>query len=192
MFPWTAFLPYVLIVASTPGPNNITSMNNAAQKGFRRALPYNFGILAGFFCVMILCTVFSTLLFALVPRIQFAMKILGAAYMLYLALKTLLPSKTHKVKNSNGSFIAGAALQFVNPKIMIYGITAMTSFILPRYTSIPVLICFAFFLAFNGFVFTLCWAGFGSLFSRIFSEHGKILNVIMALLLVYCAVSIFF
>jgi len=168
------------------------SMNNAAQRGFRRALPFNFGILTGFFFVMLLCTVFSTLLFALVPRIQFVMKLLGAAYMLYLALRTLLPSKKHNVKNSNGSFFTGAALQLINPKIMIYGITAMTSFILPRYTSIPVLVCFAFFLAFNGFVSTLCWAGFGSLFNRVFTRHGKILNVIMALLLVYCAVSLFF
>jgi len=191
MFPWTAFLPYILIVAYTPGPNNIMSMNNAAHKGFRRALPFNFGILSGFFLVMLLCTVFSTLLFTLIPRIQIVMKILGAAYMLYLALVTLLPSIKHNVKESNGSFLTGAALQFINVKIMIYGITAMSSFILPRYTSLPVLVCFALLLALNGFIATLFWTAFGSLFSRVFAEHGKILSVIMALLLVYCAVSLF-
>ena len=191
MFPWSAFLSYVFVVAITPGPNNIMSMNNAAQKGFRRALPFNFGILAGFFFVMILCTVFSTLLFTLVPKIQFFMKVLGAAYMLYLALKTILPSKKGKLKEPHGNFFTGAALQLVNPKIIIYGITAMTSFILPWYTSIPVLVSFAFFLAFSGFASTLCWAAFGSLFSKIFSEHGRILNIVMALLLIYCAVSLF-
>ena len=191
MFPWTTFLPYMLIVAFTPGPNNIMSMNNATQKGFRRALPFNFGILAGFFIVMILCTVFSSLLFTLIPRIQLPMKILGAAYMLYLALKTILPSKKRELKNSSGSFIAGAALQLVNPKIIIFGITSISSFILPWYTSIPVLICFAFLLAFTGFSSTLCWAAFGALFSKILSEHGRIINITMALLLVYCAVSLF-
>ena len=202
MFPWTAFLPYVIVVAITPGPNNIMSMNNAAQKGFRRALPFNFGILAGFFFVMILCTVFSTLLFTLIPKVQFFMKVLGGAYMLYLALKTVLPSKKrNKLKDSSGNFAAGAALQLVNPKIMIYGVTAMSSFILPWYaerkagpagfTGMPILIFFAFFLAFAGFASTLCWSASGSLFSKIFSEHGRVLNIIMALLLVYCAVSLF-
>ena len=184
MFPWTTFLPYMLIVAFTPGPNNIMSMNNAAQKGFRRALPFNFGILAGFFFVMILCTVFSSLLFSLIPKIQLPMKILGAAYMLYLAVKTILPSDKRKQKDSSGSFIAGAALQLINPKIIIFGITSISSFILPWYSSIPVLIFFAFLLAFIGFSSTLCWAAFGSLFSRVFSEHGRPLSIVMALLLV--------
>ena len=192
MFPWTTFLPFAFVVAITPGPNNIMSMNNAAQKGFRRALPFNFGILAGFFFVMILCTVFSSLLFTLIPRIQLPMKILGAAYMLYLALKIILSSKKRKaVKDSGGSFIAGAVLQLVNPKIIIFGITAISSFILPWYTSIPILLFFAFLIAFIGFSATLCWAAFGSIFSKVFNEHGRILNIIMALLLIYCAVSLF-
>ena len=191
MFPWAAFLSYIFIMAITPGPNNIMSMNNAAQKGMRKALPFNFGVLTGIFIVVLLCAVFSSLLFALIPRIQFPMKILGAAYMLYLALKPLLPSKKKKIRNSSGSYIAGTVLQLINPKLMIYGITAMTSFILPWYTSVPILICFAFLLAFAGFISTLCWSAFGSLFSKIFSEHGLILNIIMAALLVYCAISLF-
>ena len=167
------------------------SMNNAAQKGFQKALPFNFGILTGLFFVIALCAVFSSLLFALIPRIQFAMKILGAIYMLYLAIKPFLVSKKQKEKDLRGSYIAGAALQFINPKIMIYGITAMSSFILPQYTEIPILGFFTLLLAFVGFACTLCWSSFGSLFSKIFTEHALILNIIMALLLVYCVISLF-
>ena len=46
-------------------------------------------------------------------------------------------------------------------------------------------------LAFIGFVFTLCWSLFGSAFKLLFSKYAKITNSIMALLLVYCAVSLF-
>ena len=191
MFPWHTFVPFVFIVAITPGPNNIMTMNIASQKGIRKTLPFNFGVIAGVFLIMILCAAFSSLLYTFVPRIVLPMKILGAAYMLYMALKILLPSKKVNPKDTSGSFWGGVVFQFINPKIIIFGMTIMASYILPWYTSIPALIGFSVFLALIGFPCTLCWTVFGSLFSRIFSEHGKILNIIMALLLAYCAVSLF-
>jgi threonine/homoserine/homoserine lactone efflux protein len=119
------------------------------------------------------------------------MKMLGAAYMVYLIIKTFTPSKENEIKKTAGSFLIGALLQLINPKIIIYGITAMSSFILPYYKDIPVLMFFSFLLAFVGFTGTICWALFGSLLSFLFNRHGKILNIIMAVLLLYCAVSLF-
>jgi threonine/homoserine/homoserine lactone efflux protein len=178
-------------VAYTPGPNNIMSMNNAKNVGFKKGIVFNFGIFTGFFIVMVLCLFFSTALYIVVPKIQLPMKILGAAYMVYLIVKTIIPSKKKEIKENNGSFIVGAFLQFINIKIIIYGITAFSSFILPYYSSIPILIFFAFLLTFVGFSGSICWALFGSLFSTLFSKHTKILNIIMAILLLYCAVSLF-
>jgi threonine/homoserine/homoserine lactone efflux protein len=91
-------------VAYTPGPNNIMSMNNAKNVGFKKGIIFNFGIFVGFFVVMILCLISSTVLYTLVPKIQLPMKILGAAYMVYLVIKTFVPSKTHETKINNGSF----------------------------------------------------------------------------------------
>lgn len=48
MFNWISFLTYAVVTAVTPGPNNILSMSNGNRKGFRGALPFNFGILVGF------------------------------------------------------------------------------------------------------------------------------------------------
>jgi threonine/homoserine/homoserine lactone efflux protein len=191
MFPWVSFFSYIIIVAYTPGPNNIMSMNNAKNIGFKKSIVFNLGIFAGLSFVMILCLIFSTVLYNLIPRLQFPMKILGAAYMIYLMIKTIVPSKEHEIKNNNGSFIIGALLQLINPKLMIYGITAMSSYILPHYKEMPILILFAFLLSFVGFTGTICWALFGSLFNIVFNKHGKILNIVMALLLLYCAVSLF-
>lgn len=70
---------------------------------------------------------------------------------------------------------------------------SMEAYILPFYNgNYPALFGFAMLLAFIGFVFTLCWSAFGSVFKRLFSKHAKLMNTIMALLLVYCAVSLFF
>jgi len=166
-------------------------MNNAKNVGFKKGLAFNFGILTGFFAVMILCLLFSAFLYTVVPKIQLPMKILGASYMVYLIIRMIIPSKEHDIKKTGSSFFIGALLQLINPKIIIYGITAMSSYILPYYTDIPVLVFFAFFLAFVGFTSTICWALFGSLFSILFNRHGKILNIIMIVLLLYCAVSLF-
>ena len=48
MFPWAQFFLYVLVTAGTPGPNTLSSMSNGSRLGFRRTLPYIFGIWAGF------------------------------------------------------------------------------------------------------------------------------------------------
>ena len=87
MFHLTDFLIYCFITAYTPGANNLLSMSNAIRLGFRRSIRFNFGIFAGFAIVMSVCTIFSTTLFTLLPKVKLIMQILGAAYMLYLAWK---------------------------------------------------------------------------------------------------------
>lgn len=192
MFPWYSFLTYAVITAATPGPNNIMSMSNAGRLGFRRALPFNLGIWVGFTLVMALCTVFCTALSALIPAIRLPMLVLGAAYMLYLAWGTFRSSDVIQEDHAREGFRSGLLLQFINPKIYLYGIMSMEAYILPYYSGQPaVLLFFALLLAFIGFVFTLAWAAFGSVFRRLFSRHARVVNTIMALLLVYCAVSLF-
>lgn len=192
MFPWYSFLTYAVITAATPGPNNIMSMSNAGRLGFRRALPFNLGIWAGFTIVMALCTLFCTALSALIPAIRLPMLVLGAAYMLYLAWGTFRSSDVIQEDHAREGFRSGLLLQFINPKIYLYGIMSMEAYILPYYSGQPaVLLFFALLLAFIGFVFTLAWAAFGSVFRFLFSRHARAVNTVMALLLVYCAVSLF-
>ena len=192
MFPWYSFLTYAVITAATPGPNNIMSMSNAGRLGFRRALPFNLGIWVGFTLVMALCTLFCTALSALIPAIRLPMLVLGAAYMLYLAWGTFRSSDVIQEDHAREGFRSGLLLQFINPKIYLYGIMSMEAYILPYYRGQPaVLLFFALLLAFIGFVFTLAWAVFGSVFRLLFSRHARVVNTIMALLLVCCAVSLF-
>ena len=152
MFPLYDFLIYCFIAAYTPGANNLLSMSNAARLGFRRSVVFNFGITAGFFFVMSLCTLFSATLY-----------------------------------NTNLIF----SLQFMNPKIYIYAITAMSLYILPVYSSPLVLFGFVLVLTVIGASGSYVWALFGAAFCRFFARHAKAVNLVMALLLVYCAVSLF-
>lgn len=192
MFHWFSFLTYAVVTAVTPGPNNIMSMSNGSRKGFKRALPFNFGIGVGFSIVMLLCTAFCSLLSTMIPKIKTPMLLIGAAYMLYLAWETFRSGDSVEENHSRDGFVSGLLLQFINPKIYIYCIMSMEAYILPYYQGqlLP-LVGFALLLAFIGFAFTLCWSAFGSVFKLLFSKHAKAVNTIMALLLVYCAVSLF-
>ena len=172
---WLHFLSYAVVTAATPGPNNIMSMSNAGRLGFRRSFPFNLGIWAGFSLVMLLCTIFCGTLSALIPKIKLPMLIAGAAYMLYLAWETFRSSGEIGEDHSRESFRSALLLQFVNPKIYIYCIMSMEAYILPYYhgQALP-LAGFALLLALIGFVFTLCWSAFGSVFKWLFSAVGYV------------------
>ena len=120
MFNWFSFLTYAVVTAVTPGPNNIMSMSNGSRKGFKKALPFNFGIGVGFSIVMLLCTAFCNTLSAMIPRIKMPMLIIGAAYMLYLAWETFRSGGNIEENHSGEGFASGLLLQFINPKIYIY------------------------------------------------------------------------
>lgn len=192
MFPISDFLIYCFVTAYTPGPNNLLSMSYAARLGIRRSIRFNFGVTAGFLIVMSVCTIFSTTLHSLLPRVEVFMQIFGCAYMLYLAWKVWKSSSDLEVESSReASFLSGMLLQFVNPKIYIYAITAMSLYILPSYDSAAALIGFTLVLTVIGASGTFIWALFGTVFCRFFARHTKAVNLVMALLLVYCAVSLF-
>lgn len=192
LFPISDFLIYCFVTAYTPGANNLLSMSNAARLGFRKSFRFNLGITMGFFIVMSVCTFFSSTLYSALPKIKIFMQILGAAYMLYLAWKVWKTPSDFEVEKGRGSgFLAGMVLQFMNPKIYIYAITAMSLYILPVFHSTIALICFTFILTVIGASGSYVWALFGSVFCKFFSKHTKAINFVMALLLLYCAVSLF-
>lgn len=190
---FAAFLSYVLVTTFTPGPNNIMSMSNASRYGFKKSIFFNVGIFVGFLIIIALCSVFSVTLYNLIPSIKPVMTYIGAVYILWLAWKTYksTPHSENKSEKQTNTFLAGLLLQFVNPKVILYGITTVSTFIVPYYKSVLVLAAFSVILAFIGFVSTCCWALFGSMFQRFLVKNDKVINTVMALLLVYCAVSLF-
>lgn len=192
MFHLYDFIVYCFVTAYTPGANNLLSMSNAARLGFRRSIQFNFGILAGFSVVMTVCAIFSTVLYSMLPRLKLIMQVLGAVYMLYLAWKVWKSASiSGSGSGTEASFLSGMILQFANPKIYVYAITAMSLYILPVYPSVGAVAGFTVLLSLIGASGSFVWAVFGAAFCRFFSRHAKAVNSVMALLLIYCAVSLF-
>lgn len=191
MFQLIPFLSYVFVVTFTPGPNNILSMVNATQFGYKKTLNFILGIFTGFTLIMLLCSYFNLFLFNLLPKVKIFMGLLGAGYMLYLAYK-IMSSKNRNGNNDRKlhSFYTGMTLQFVNPKVILYGITVISNFIIPYYNSHLSLIFFSIFLSTVAFVATSCWAFFGVFFEKFLAKYRPQFNVAMGLLLIYSAISI--
>lgn len=189
-FNLAGFAVYVFASAFTPGPNNILSMSVAGRYGLRRAWRVLAGVFSGFVIVMLLCALFSVALASAVPKIMPFMKWAGAAYILWLAWATWRDSGHSSGQETECGFMAGFVLEFVNVKIMLYGVTTLTSFVMPAFDSNAVVAAFAVLLAVIGAVANWTWAIFGVLFERILKDHGKLFNAVMALLLVYCAAGL--
>ncbi|MDA2451186.1 LysE family transporter [Bacillus cereus] len=190
--PIFSFLLFVFISSFTPGPNNFLAMTYANQYGLKRSMKFCFGVAFGFFILTSLCSFFNVVLLNILPIIEFPLKILGVAYMLYLAIKILTSkSSTNPVEKDNKNlFTVGISLQFVNPKGILFGLTVVSTFILPYYNSYSSFLLFSLFLGLVGLLSTFSWSLFGSIFQKILVKHNQLFNIIMAVLLVFSAVSI--
>ncbi|MBJ8053434.1 LysE family transporter [Bacillus cereus] len=190
--PIFSFLLFVFISSFTPGPNNFLAMTYANQHGLKSSIKFCFGVAFGFFIITSLCSFFNIILINILPIIEFSLKILGVAYMLYLAFKILnsKSSANTNEKSNENLFLVGIMLQFVNPKGILFGLTVVSTFILPYYNSYSSYLLFSLFLGVVGLMSTFSWSLFGSMFQKLLLKHNQFFNIIMAVLLVFSAISI--
>ncbi len=124
---WTAFLTYVLIASHTPGPNIIFAMNTARIHGFFGALPLVSGMISGLVIIMTGCAAFNLLLVRLLPAVLPWFRAAGAAYILWLAWKIAFPKPREGGEEGSvpaaPGFRQGFVLQFLNPKVILFGLT---------------------------------------------------------------------
>ena len=202
MFNITAFLSYAAVASVSPGHNAIVSMANASKYSLKKSLRFNLGVAIGVFFVMFLCGVFSATILSVFPALKSVMIWVGAGYILWLAWRTLRSEPLQENRDDDGAgksdlkdqkdrlLLHGIFLQFVNPNTILYGITIFSTFILPYYSSAVMVALFSGILSLLAFVFTACWTLFGSLFQKVVVKYYRIVNAVLALLLVYCAITL--
>lgn len=190
----TPLLIYAFVSSFTPGPNNIMALVFANTYGFKRTIRFCVGVATGFFVLLILSSFFNVLLHNFIPKIETFMAIIGAAYLLYLAVIIVknTGAKEDSIGGKYNSFIAGTFLQFVNPKAVLYAITVIGTFVLPYHSTHLALLLYSALLAGIGFLSSMSWSLFGSVFKKIIKTYEMQFNVVMAILLVYSAFTILF
>ncbi|MCO7124572.1 LysE family transporter [Sporolactobacillus shoreicorticis] len=187
-----AFLSYVVILAFTPGPNNLMALEESKRLGFKRSFPFMEGLLAGFLVLAIITLVFTDRLMTYIPSFEPYMKIVGSFYIFYLIWGLFRKSSEKESTNQSNRqlFISGLILNLSNVKVMLYFLTGYIAFILPAYENIWIALLLGLFLCFAGTCSNLLWASFGSLFKNFFNHYERAVTIAMAALLFYSVIEI--
>ena len=186
-----SFVLYCFVSAVTPGPANLCSLASALKYGRKRALLQWRGIFAGFAVVAFVSSIAVWFFGQVLERGLRMLTWVGAAYILWLALHILRSdgSGTAQVR-PKCSFVTGLLLQLTNAKIIIFCITALTTYVLPYARNYADVLKIAAVLPFTGPIANLLWLFAGASLQRFFCDYQKTVNIVMALLLAFCAVSI--
>lgn len=188
------FLGFAFATSITPGMNNLMLTSSGINFGVRASLPHLLGIVFGFFFLMAAVALGLGVLFNDSPKLQLALKYIGSAYLIYLAIKIY---RTSSLGDDNDSkkitFFEAALFQLVNPKVWGMAISAMSSFtaVGELYLSSAALISILFVL-----VYLPCgatWLLFGALLKKHLSKKHifLIFNKVMAVMLMISVVLIF-
>ena len=184
------FFIYSVINAFTPGPGNILALNTVTNYGWKKGAPLFFGIFSGYYVVQMICAVFVYGVSALLPGMLGGMKYVGAAYILWLAAHIAVSRPDRDGKERSASFLKGFMLQFVNVKIYLFGITALTGYVTNYSTALPVLVFFEFVIATIGTAATSAWIGAGMAIQKVYLRHYRLINIFLAVTLLECAYNI--
>lgn len=155
----TNFFVYAIVNAFTPGPGNILALNTVTNYGWKKGKPLFWGIFIGYYVVQIICALFAYGVGAFLPNALQVMKYIGAAYILWLAIHIAISKPEVSEGQGSASFVKGSLLQFVNIKIYMFGITALTGFITPYSKALWGLIGFELLIATIGTIATSTWIG---------------------------------
>ncbi|WP_284180311.1 LysE family translocator [Rhabdaerophilum sp. SD176] len=183
-----AFLGFAFASSVTPGPNNMMLLASGVNFGLKRTLWHVAGINVGFPVMLLLSGFGLGQVFIRYPALYTGLKIVGIAYMLWLAWKIARSGPVGESSAEAGrpmSFLQAAAFQWVNPKAWAMVVGAIAAYTVPEnYTGSLVIITLVY--ALTGTPGSLLWAAFGAALRNFLRDPVKVrwFNFVMALLLV--------
>ena len=191
---WAAFLTFLLGACYTPGPNIILAMNTARMFGYRRAIPLMSGMTCGLLVIMTAAAFSNLFIAGILPQALPWIRAAGCCYMLWFAWKIGFARTSDGNETDAGlevpKFADGFALQFLNPKVILFGFSAFSIFIAPWTRSRPIFMLAALFVVFNCTLAFNLWAVFGHFQGKLLPSCSRAISVAMALLLAWYALSL--
>jgi cysteine/O-acetylserine efflux protein len=184
-------LTYIFVVVYTPGPNNIMSMVNGMQLGYKKTLRFLLGVSSGFLIITSAGGLLNLFLSNMLPSSEKWMKILSAIYMLYLAYHIIRsgPIEETGKESVTAKYRFGFSMQFLNIKGILFSISVFAMFVNDFSANLLNVLLFALFLTAVAFSATTAWALGGSIFRRLAQKYYKVFNYVMGGLLIYTAIA---
>ena len=183
-----AILLFTATASITPDPNNIMIMTSGVNFGVKRSIPHVLGICLGFPVMVIalgfgLGTIFDSL-----PILHDIIKILGVAYLMYLAwlIASSSPFEEAASPVMPLGFDQAVLFQWVNPKAWVMATGALSAYTTTVGDTLAQVLFIAFAFLITAGPSVMIWLVFGAGLKRYLDNavHNRIFNIIMGLLLV--------
>ena len=189
-----SFLLYAFISGITPGPANLCSLSVAMGSGKSVAIKQWYGLFTGYTIVSLASVFIIYFISSAFENFIENFSFVGAAYITYLAISLLIqafkPLEEIRNNRATGSFRTGLFVQLTNVKIMVFCLTAITTYMLPYHQDFPHLLLLGLLLPLTGPICNLAWLFAGVLLQGLFKKHHRIFYTFMGISLLYCAIGI--
>ena len=157
-----SFTLFALSQVGTPGPANMVLLSTGAKYGLKKAIPFVVGVIFG--KQLIIWPIGFGLIGVIsnMPMVFAFLKILSAAYILWLSYK--IANLRLDIKDLSGTppgFFAGLIVHPLNPKAWGMVITGYTSFISNEMSMLSAILTISIILLFTQIVLhpLWCWGG---------------------------------
>ncbi|GGX94559.1 LysE family translocator [Massilia dura] len=176
---------FALASSISPGPVNIVALGAGAQHGLAASMRHVTGATIGFTVLLLLTGLGLYELMAGRPQLVDAIRWCGIAFLLYLAWRLAADDGelSFEAAARGPSLLAGAAMQWLNPKAWLAAVSGMGAFaasgdaiLVWRFAAIYFVVCY---------LSIACWAWAGAVLRGYLSDPARmrLFNRAMALLL---------
>ena len=185
---------FMLVTSCSPGPNNVIASHSGFNHGIKKSIPLMLGVIFGFTTMLAVINFGLINIFNIYPIIQKILIGSGTIFLIYLSYKISFSKSSNQKENLKPvNFIETFFYQFLNPKGVIVGIIAVSSYV----ESGENFIRYSFWMLGVAFLFAIIsiifWTFIGK-FMRKFATNDKFIkwfNYAMSLLLLSCIATFY-
>ncbi len=177
-----ALVGFAFVGSVSPGPNNAVLWASGLRFGFGRTMPHVVGTALGIGGLVIGVATGIGVLLDAVPAAELVLKVVGSAYLLYVAYLVLESGAVGRANVSRPLTVPRAVVfQWVNPKAWIFAVAAVGTFLpraLPRLVGVILLTGTLMVVV---LVSASIWAAGGAALGRVIEDERRRRGVSVAL-----------
>jgi threonine/homoserine/homoserine lactone efflux protein len=177
---------FALVGSITPGPNNALLLASGIRFGFGRTIRHVAGTAMGMGALVFAVAGGIGVVLLAVPGADLAVKVIGSAYLIYLAFRIAGGHGASRTVVSRPlGVLSAAAFQFANPKAWLFALAAAGTFLPPGLAPAVGGLAVAATCAVVILGTAAVWAAGGAALSRILDDGRarRVVNVALALIL---------
>lgn len=160
---WIAFALATISYAAVPGPGTVYIAAQAIVREPRAALWGALGLHIGGYIIVFGSAAGLTILFSAVPIIYEALKLLGAAYLIWLGVRMIflrsdpneINRQVHPEKRQPATFSQGVIVEILNPTTVVFYVAFLPQFTTPA-GDLPIWLQFLVLGVLVNLIFSLC------------------------------------